>query len=182
LWRICGARILPSPTSTICSSPTITPITLAQEVKVHGVQLIVLAPQMHAIAQIKTYMKPSHPYVDITLHDNVSLTFDESRSFLRRIGIAGSIIHTPGHSDDSVSLVLDEGAAFTGDLPLPALVDSVVLTAVNQNWNVLRTLKATMIYPGHGLVRPLPPPATERWRWAILITVAMPMTTEIMVQ
>ena len=40
----------------------------------------------------------------------------ESRGFLSRMGIAGEIIHTPSHSEDSVSLVLDDGDCFVGDL------------------------------------------------------------------
>lgn len=33
------------------------------------------------------------------------------------MGISGEIVPTPGHSDDSISVVLDDGSAFTGDLP-----------------------------------------------------------------
>ena len=40
----------------------------------------------------------------------------ESRTFLASIGIAGEIISTPSHSRDSVSLVLDDGDCFVGDL------------------------------------------------------------------
>ena len=40
----------------------------------------------------------------------------ESRAFLSGIGIKGEIIHTPSHSPDSVSLILDEGDCAVGDL------------------------------------------------------------------
>ena len=40
----------------------------------------------------------------------------ESRSFLHGIGIDGEIIHTPSHSADSISLVLDDGDCIVGDL------------------------------------------------------------------
>ena len=40
----------------------------------------------------------------------------ESRDFLKGIGIDGEVIHTPSHSPDSVSLVLDSGDCFVGDL------------------------------------------------------------------
>ncbi len=50
----------------------------------------------------------------------VCISCDASRSFLKKLGINGEVIHTPGHSDDSVSLMLDEGFAIVGDLdPLP---------------------------------------------------------------
>ena len=130
---------------------------LAQEVKARGVRLIVLAQQLPAIPILKSYMKPVNPYVNITLHDNLQLTTGESRAFLGRIGIAGEIIGTPGHSDDSVSLVLDEGIAFTGDLPPPGFVDERASATVRQSWDALRALGARMIYPGHGPIRPLTP-------------------------
>ena len=58
--------------------------------------------------------------MDITLDGNVTITFAESRALLEQIGIRGEIVPTPGHSADSVSLLLDDGSAFTGDLtPLP---------------------------------------------------------------
>lgn len=48
--------------------------------------------------------------------DPVIISCEESRKFLRDLGIDGEILHTPGHSDDSVSLILDDGVAFVGDL------------------------------------------------------------------
>ena len=40
----------------------------------------------------------------------------ESRAFLKTLGISGEIIHTPSHSEDSISLILDSGECFVGDL------------------------------------------------------------------
>jgi endoribonuclease LACTB2 len=129
---------------------------IAQELKSQGVRLIVLAPQLAAVSRLKTYMKPSMPYVDITAHDNVRLGIDESGPFLRRIGLPGTIISTPGHSDDSVTLVLDEGGAFTGDLPPPTLGDPGARDPSGRSWQAIQALNATTIYPGHGPVRTLP--------------------------
>jgi ribonuclease/clavin/mitogillin len=130
---------------------------LAQELKAKGVQLIVLEQQLAAIPVLRTYMKPINQYLEITLHDNLVMHVSESRSFLKRIGIAGEVIATPGHSDDSVSLVLDAGAAFTGDLPPPGFVDASAEDSVQRSWEALRALHATTIYPGHGPARPMPP-------------------------
>ena len=44
------------------------------------------------------------------------ISFAESRSFLRSIGIGGEIIHTPSHSIDSISVILDDGNCIVGDL------------------------------------------------------------------
>jgi endoribonuclease LACTB2 len=130
---------------------------LAQELKQAGIPLLVLDTQVSAIPLMKQWTKPQDQYVDITLHDNVRVSFAESRSLLERIGIAGEMISTPGHSDDSVSLLLDDGSAFTGDLtPLP-LVGKEDANVLAESWRRLRARGATRIYPGHGPVRPMYP-------------------------
>ena len=44
------------------------------------------------------------------------LRFEESRSFFEGLGIEGEIIATPSHSEDSISVILDEGICLVGDL------------------------------------------------------------------
>lgn len=127
---------------------------LAQELKQQGIGLIVLESQHEAIPLLKKVMKPVNRYVDITHDDNIPLTFADSRRFLASIGIAGEIIPTPGHSDDSVTLILDEGAAFTGDLTAPMFVDETQTTARN-SWQTIAAHNVKMIYPGHGPIHPL---------------------------
>jgi glyoxylase-like metal-dependent hydrolase (beta-lactamase superfamily II) len=125
---------------------------LAQEVKGTGSRLIVLDTQRAAIPQLPTYMKPEHHYQAIDLTDNILLRCEESRPFLARIGVLGEIIPTPGHSADSVTLVLDEGAAFTGDLTHPLLLPDDPQDPAQQSWAALRARHVTTIYPGHGPV------------------------------
>ena len=59
------------------------------------------------------------------------LSCGRSRAFLASLGISGEVIHTPGHSQDSISLLLDDGNAVVGDLPpysaLTAMDDETVL-------------------------------------------------------
>jgi len=117
---------------------------LAQELKLAGVPLLIISGQ-----------KPADRFVDITLHDNVTIAAEGSRTFLAAIGIEGQIVHTPGHSDDSVSLLLDNGAVFTGDLTHPAVATEETAAEVARSWATLRDLGATTVYPGHGPVRRL---------------------------
>lgn len=128
---------------------------LAQELKQAGVPLLVLDAQVHAIPLMKTWTKPQDKYVDIIMDSNVTISFAESRAVLERIGIPGEIVHTPGHSDDSVSLVLDDGSAFTGDLTHPALIGEDGAAVVSASWRLLQERGATRVYPAHGPVRPL---------------------------
>ncbi len=128
---------------------------LAQELKNAGVALLVLEAQVSAIPLMKAWTKPRDQYLDIAMDDNVTISFAESRAVLGRIGIVGEILHTPGHSDDSVTLLLDDGVAFTGDLTPPALAGKDEATVVAASWRLLRERGATRVYPGHGPVRPM---------------------------
>ncbi len=129
---------------------------LAEELKRAGVPLLVLDVQVAAVALLKTIVKPGDRFVEITDNGNVTITCAESRAVLERIGIAGQILHTPGHSDDSVSLLLDDGSAFTGDLTPRGLASEDDADIVEASWRLLRERGATQVYPGHGPVRPLP--------------------------
>jgi glyoxylase-like metal-dependent hydrolase (beta-lactamase superfamily II) len=126
---------------------------LAQELKEAGVPLLVLDVQIHAIPLMRRWIKPQDQYVDITMHDNITISCAESRSVLERIGIPGEIVHTPGHSDDSVSLLLDDGSAFTGDLTPLGFIGVEDAAVVSASWRLLRERGATRVYPGHGPVR-----------------------------
>ena len=131
---------------------------LAQELKQAGVPLLVLEAQVTAIPLLKSWTKPADRYVDIATHDNVTISFPESRTVLGRIGIVGEILHTPGHSDDSVSLLLEDGSVFTGDLTPPTLIGEDEAGAVAAaSWRLLRERGATRIYPGHGPAVPMKP-------------------------
>jgi len=125
---------------------------LGQDLKQAGVPLLVLEMQVHAIPLMKTWIKPQDQYLEITLQDNVVISYAESRSVLAKIGIPGEILPTPGHSDDSVSLLLDDGSVFTGDLTRPELIGVEDAVVVNASWRLLRERGATTVYPGHGPV------------------------------
>jgi glyoxylase-like metal-dependent hydrolase (beta-lactamase superfamily II) len=129
----------------------------AQDLKQRGMGLLVMEEQVHAIPLMRRHVKPTDHYTEIAIHDNVVIATAASRTFLERLGIAGEIVHTPGHSDDSVSLVLDSGAAFTGDLTSEFMVANEDPGVVGRSWQALRERGATTIYGGHGPVRPMPP-------------------------
>jgi len=133
----------------------------AQDLKLRGVPLLVMEEQVYAIPLMKQWIKPADGYTEITTHDNVVIATSDSRAFLAEMGIAGEILHTPGHSDDSVSLVLDMGCAFTGDLTLERMVSKEDPEVVARSWQMLRDRGVTTIYPGHGNSYYLGPPPSE---------------------
>ncbi len=126
---------------------------LAEELKREGVPLLVVGVQVEAIPFMKTWMKPSDNYVEITMDGSVTIAFDQSRALLAAIGLAGEILPTPGHSADSVSLLLDDGSVFTGDLPPEAYSfdNPEALSA----WRLLRERGAVRVFPAHGPIRPM---------------------------
>ena len=123
---------------------------ITQDLKKLGIKLILLESQVSFIAPFADFFKGKNlPYVEITQNDNLVLKFEDSRKFLTSIGINGEIISTPGHSDDSVTLILDEGFAFTGDLhPRIMLSDEDHVT--QQSWDKIYQHKITRIFPAHG--------------------------------
>jgi glyoxylase-like metal-dependent hydrolase (beta-lactamase superfamily II) len=134
---------------------------LAEELKREGVPLLVLDVQIDAIPIMKTWTKPGDHYIDITSEGNVTISFAQSRQLLSQIGIAGEILHTPGHTEHCVSLLLDDGAVFIGDLPLEvyAFENPVVLAT----WRLLREKGANQVYPAHGLVRSVDETSDEQF-------------------
>jgi ribonuclease/clavin/mitogillin len=126
---------------------------LAQEFKDAGVPLLVLEAQTAAIPAMKRHTKPADNYAEIAAAGNVTISFAESRVFLAKFGITGQVLNTPGHSDDSISLLLDDGSVFTGDLPPLAIAGDDATVAAS--WELLRQHGATRVYPGHGPIRPL---------------------------
>jgi len=126
---------------------------LGQELKMAGVPLLVIDLQEEWIPQMKRWTKPQDNYSDISLDGNIVISCAESRALLAASGIPGEILHTPGHSEDSISLLLDTGAVFTGDLPPPAFVGMEDPQTVAASWRLLRDRGARRVYPGHGPVR-----------------------------
>jgi glyoxylase-like metal-dependent hydrolase (beta-lactamase superfamily II) len=122
---------------------------LAQELKNQGLTLIVPDCQSDFIGPFREFFKGKKlPYLEIAQHDNIVLKLEDSRRFLAGLGLQGEILHTPGHSDDSVTLILDEGYAFTGDLH-PSFMN-VEDTRTRESWEKIQRHKIKRIFPGHG--------------------------------
>ena len=128
---------------------------LVQDLKQLGVKHLVFEQQLAAVPLLKTQVKPDSGYLDIRLDGSLRLKTSESRVWLANIGLAGEMVSTRGHSDDSITLVLDEGLAFTGDLTAPGMFEDEQGDLIAQSWAKLRALNVRTIYPGHGPVRPL---------------------------
>jgi glyoxylase-like metal-dependent hydrolase (beta-lactamase superfamily II) len=94
----------------------------------------------------------------------VDLVLDDDGLSLAKFGIPGRIVYTPGHSSGSVSVLLDTGEVFVGDLAmnkfplrlspgLPIFADDPA--AVVNSWKMLIKLGASTVYPAHGSAFPI---------------------------
>ena len=78
------------------------------------------------------------------------ISCDESRTLLRSIGIDGEIIQTPSHSEDSVSVILDCGDCFVGDLePYEYLEGYVDYPQLQKDWNLILSKDPRRILYAH---------------------------------
>jgi glyoxylase-like metal-dependent hydrolase (beta-lactamase superfamily II) len=122
-----------------------------------------LSPGVTAWGKILRAMhRPFMPLIDIPA-TGVDIVLDDEPFSLWAYGIPGQVIHTPGHSPGSVSLLLESGDAFVGDLAmnrpplrfspgLPIFADQP--SDVIKSWKTLLALGAKMVYPAHG--KPFP--------------------------
>ena len=94
---------------------------------------------------------------------NVDLVLGDGGLSLAEYGIPGRILHTPGHSMGSVSVLLETGDAFVGDLAMSAFplrlspglpIFAESLQSVKQSWRLLLEQGAKTVYPAHG--KPFP--------------------------
>jgi ribonuclease/clavin/mitogillin len=128
---------------------------LVQELKDKGVRHLLLEQQLAGIPLLKSYVKADSGYVDITIQDSLVITEAQSRAWLAGIGLSGEIVSTPGHSADSLSVVLDQGCAFTGDLLPLEMFNSDQVETARRSWARLRQLNVRTVFPGHGPTRSL---------------------------
>ncbi len=89
----------------------------------------------------------------------VDILLDDTDQSLNDYGIRGKIVFTPGHTAGSVSVLLEGGEAFVGDLAMnriplrlspgpPVLAEN--MRQVMESWGKLLSAGARVIYPAHG--------------------------------
>jgi len=100
---------------------------------------------------------------------NVDVKLGDQDFSLSEFGIPGKVIHTPGHSSGSVSVLLESGEVFVGDMAmnmfplrltpgLPIFAEDA--SKVKESWKRLLREGAQTVYPAHG--RPFPAEIIKR--------------------
>ena len=90
---------------------------------------------------------------------SVDVVLEESDYSLQSYGIHGTVVHTPGHSSGSMSLLLDSGHAFVGCVAMNGLPYRIGagmpgfgedIRALRESWRTILDSGARWIYPAHG--------------------------------
>ena len=125
---------------------------LAGELQQLGVKLLIAdiqRPFVHASDEIFARdRRLAYRAVD----ENAATSFScaESRAVLKALGIDGEILHTPSHSEDSISLLLDDGSCLVGDLePLAYLAGYGENPALKSDWEQILLRRPKRILYAH---------------------------------
>lgn len=116
-----------------------------------GVKLLLLDAQQASVHfSDQLFERAKLPYVAINESEATVISCENSREFLRSIGISGQILHTPSHSEDSVSLILDDGTCFVGDLEPREYVDGYEDSeALAKDWANIMSFAPNTIHYAH---------------------------------
>jgi len=121
-----------------------------------------MEPVNHCIKVVFSLFEIIHrefKYPPLAVTDKDIVISGDDFDLLKSIGIEGKILHTPGHSKDSISVVLSDGNTFVGDAAMnflnfcgikyrPIFVEDIDL--VFESWQKLAEHGAEQIYPAHG--------------------------------
>jgi glyoxylase-like metal-dependent hydrolase (beta-lactamase superfamily II) len=113
------------------------------------------------LAGIKMRFDPSWTlsFPPFTLREKDILISADDDKLLRKIGIEGRILTTPGHCTDHIAIVLDNGDTLCGDaassflLPFGTRYATLFMTNMEdayRSWQKMLDARAIMIYPSHG--------------------------------
>ena len=123
---------------------------IVQELKnLSGARLVIHQTQIPYLADLKSLFERKGGYVPILVGKEDLIIGANNRPTLGAIGLQGEVVETRGHSDDSISLVLDSGMAFVGDLTRPDLAVEENEALIRESWNKLIGLNARTFYPSH---------------------------------
>ena len=127
-------------------------IGLVSSLMEQGVKLILIDSQTSSVHYSdEIFAKEQYlEYKPIDVSSAVVISPAESRAFLKELGIGGEIICTPSHSEDSISLILDDGTCIVGDLEpfeyLEAYEDNEKLKA---DWDKVLSYHPKVIFYAH---------------------------------
>ncbi len=124
---------------------------LIGELTAQGVRLLLMDVQKdHIRFSDRIFERERIPFKSLDADAAKVISCEESRAFLAGIGIRGEIISTPSHSEDSVTLMLDDGSCFAGDLePIEYLEAYDGNEVLQRDWERILSKGAVTVYFAH---------------------------------
>ncbi|MAT44321.1 MAG: hypothetical protein CL609_18470 [Anaerolineaceae bacterium] len=107
------------------------------------------------------FNRSDYPFTPVTVKEDDIILQNDDHQLLPSIGIAGSILYTPGHTNNSLSLVLEGGDVICGDIafnnPLFELMGArhrpIYLQdekTVYRSWQKIKQHGGKRLFPSHG--------------------------------
>ena len=109
------------------------------------------------ISPLSTFLNHKFPSIDVR-KDDIIVSNGHAKA-LREIGLDAELVFTPGHSSDSMSIVMDDGIAMVGDAAMnlmnlgetryrPFFIQNI--DEITRSWRKLIRFETKTIYPSHG--------------------------------
>ena len=116
-----------------------------------GVRLLLIDTQRDFVHfSDSIFARDGLPFEPIDEKQATVIKCEESRKFLSGIGIGGEVIAAPSHSPDSISLLLDSGECFAGDLqPYEYLDGYDGDDAAKADWTRIHRFQPKRIFCAH---------------------------------
>ena len=126
-------------------------VGIVSELMNQGVKLLLMDVQKEFVHYSDNiFARDKITYSPIDERQATVVSCEGSRDFLFNMGIQGEIIHTPSHSYDSISLVLDEGDCFVGDLePLEYLEAYTENAPLKRDWECILSFHPKRVFYAH---------------------------------
>ena len=126
---------------------------LVGEIVDMGVKFLVMdtqVPNLHFSDEIFSRDKTLRFLLSVPEDKAEVFACKDSRAFLAALGIDGEIVSTPSHSEDSITLVLDSGDCFVGDLePMEYMDGYEENSALQSDWKKVMSFSPRVIHYGH---------------------------------
>ena len=124
---------------------------IAYEINRMGIPVVIWDVQKEYVHKTEGRLSYEQKTVFHPLDDREAtiVKLSDSRSFLETIGLKGEVLATPGHSADSVTLCLDDGSFFAGDLNPYSTFSGGRWSRIGRTWRMLCRRKPGTVYYGH---------------------------------
>lgn len=114
---------------------------------------------MYTMAFLSMFVRRTWSYPPVEIRDEDFVVKGDDLDLLKTIGVNGIILHTPGHSSDSISVVLADGSALVADAAMNFMmllgaqhrpIYAEDYNEVFKSWQKLIEHGAKVIYTAHG--------------------------------